>query len=134
MEQTNLSCKCYLHYLEQLRYFCVLRLIFHLKERTEANITWTLDKRPLIIFFFWAKSSIKHHFIGVHTDRLHWASRGAFQALSFASVTGIVAPSTPRLLQTLSTGPQPRAVLSFSTWNTTLMHCFLNKMLGFYNR
>lgn len=100
----------------------------------EGNLTWTLDKRPLIIFFFWAKSSIKHHFIGVDTGRLHWASGGAFQALSFASVTGIVAPSTPWLLQTLPTRPQPRAVLSFSTWNTILMYCFFNKMLGFHNR
>lgn len=97
----------------------------------EANLTWTLDKRPLIIFVFWAKSGIKHHFIGVDTDRFHWASGGAFQALSFASVAGIIAPPTPWLLQTLATGPQPRAVLS---WNTILMHYFLNKMLGFYNR
>lgn len=99
----------------------------------DAGLTWTLDKRPLIVFLFWTETSIKHHFIRVHANCLHWASWWSFQALPFSSVTGIVTPSAPRLFQTLSTRPQSRAVLSCITWNIILMQegvwvcCFFSK-------
>lgn len=48
----------------------------------------------------------------VHPGRLHWSSGRSFQTLPFSCITGIIAPSTSRLLQTLPTGPQSRAVLS----------------------
>lgn len=73
--------------------------------------SWTLDKGPLIVLLFRTKTGIKKHLIIKHSNKLHWSPGRPFNAVSSSSITRIVAPATPRLFQTLATGPQSRTIL-----------------------
>lgn len=84
-------------------------------------ITWTLDKGPLIVLLFRTKTGVKSHLIIMHSNKLHWPPRRPFNAVSSSCITGIIAPSTPRLFQTLSTGSQSRAILSCMAGTLTNM-------------
>jgi hypothetical protein len=77
-------------------------------------ITWTLDEGPVKVLFFGAKIGVKSHLV-VHSNKLHWAPGRPFNTVSSSCVTGIIAPTTSRLFQTLSTGSQSRTILSCMT-------------------
>lgn len=85
-------------------------------------ITWTLDKGPLVVLFFGTKAGVKNHLVVVHSNKLQGSSGRPFDAVSSPRIARVVAPATPRLLQTLSAGSQPRAILSCMTraWTSTL--------------
>lgn len=84
-------------------------------------LTWTLDKGPLIVLFFRTKTGVKNHFITVHSNKLHWPPWRPFNAVPSSCITRIIAPSTSRLFQTLSTGSQSRTILSCVTGTLTNM-------------
>lgn len=102
-----------------------------LKNRNCYNhtfLTWTLDKGPLIVLFFWTKAGVKNHLIAVRSHELHGSSRRSFNAVSSSCVTRIIAPATPRLFQALSTGSQSRTILSCVTGTlTNTLHDFILK-------
>jgi hypothetical protein len=72
--------------------------------RQEALVTWTLDKRPLVVLLLGAEAGVKNHVTVVDPREFHWAPGRPFDAIASSCVTRIVAPATPRLLQALSTG------------------------------
>lgn len=89
-------------------------------------ITWTLDKRPLIMLFFRTETGVKDHLVIVHSKMLHWSPWRPFNAVPSSSITRIIAPSASRLLQTLSTGSQARTILSCMTEAlTNMLHDFI---------
>lgn len=73
--------------------------------------SWTLDKRPLVVLLFGAQAGVKGHLVAMGSTQSHRSPRGALGAVPSPSITGIIAPATPRLLQALAAGSQPRAVL-----------------------
>lgn len=84
-------------------------------EKTRVSVTWTLDKRPLVVLLFGAQAGVKGHLVAMGSTQSHRSPRGALGAVPSPSITGIIAPATPRLLQALAAGSQPRAVLSCRT-------------------
>lgn len=90
-------------------------------------ITWTLDKGPLIVLFFGTKTGVKNHLVTVRSYELHGSPWRSFKAVPSSCVTRVVAPATPRLFQTLSTGSQPGTILSCATGTlTSALHDFIS--------
>lgn len=85
-------------------------------------ITWTLDKGPLVVLFFGTKAGVKNHLVAVHSNKLQGSSGRPFHAVSSPRIARVVAPATPRLLQALSAGSQPGAILGCKTraWTSML--------------
>lgn len=73
--------------------------------------SWTLDKGPLVVLFFWTKAGVKNHLTAVRSQELHGSPGRALDAVSSSRVAGVIAPATPRLLQALPTGSQSGAIL-----------------------
>lgn len=75
-------------------------------------LTGTLDECPLKASILCAKTCFQNHVLTVSGGALHGSTIRALHALPSTRVTGVSAPATVGLLQTLTTGTQSRAVLS----------------------
>lgn len=78
-----------------------------------STLTRALDESPLKASLLGTEASVQNHVLGVLGLVLHGATVRALHTLSSACVTGVSTPATVRLLQTLTTRPETRAVLSW---------------------
>lgn len=95
-----------------------------------SRLTWTVDEGPVILGIVWTHADIEGRLrvggqprqCGGSRDRgLERPTVGALDALTFTCVTGVGAPTTAWLVQTLTTGPVARTVLCC---RTTHMHTY----------